>query len=63
MPKKRNEETQAQQAERFKQAVQELVDAGELNSTEADAAFDKAMSGVAKLRQAWVDGPEDLENR
>lgn len=41
MPKKKNQETQAEQSERFKKAVRDLVDAGELNPTEADEALDK----------------------
>ena len=61
MPRKKSEEAQAEQAERIKKAVQELVDAGELNPTEADAAFDSAMSGVARLRQNWMQGEEDQE--
>ena len=36
MPKKKNQETQAEQSERFKKAVRDLIDAGELNPTEAD---------------------------
>ncbi len=40
MPKKKNQETQAEQSERFKKAVRELIDAGELNPIEADAAVD-----------------------
>ena len=40
MPKKKNEESQADQSERFKKAVQELVDAGELSPTDADSAMD-----------------------
>lgn len=39
MPKKGREETQKEQSERFKKAVQEMVDAGELNPTEADEAL------------------------
>ncbi|GAA0861911.1 hypothetical protein GCM10009115_06440 [Sphingopyxis soli] len=40
MPKKKNQETQAEQSERFKKAVRELIDAGELSPTEADKALD-----------------------
>lgn len=61
MPRKKSEETQAEQAKRFKKAVQELVDSGELNPTEADAAFDSAMSGVARLHRDWMEGEEDQE--
>jgi polyhydroxyalkanoate synthesis regulator phasin len=46
VPKKKNQETQAEQSERFKQTVRDLVDAGELNPTEADKAFDKLMGQV-----------------
>mgnify|MGYP001432947968 CR=1 FL=1 len=56
MPQKKHKETVEEQAERFRQAVQAMVDAGELSPTEADANFDRAMSGVARLRQAWFDG-------
>jgi polyhydroxyalkanoate synthesis regulator phasin len=44
MPKKKNQESQAEQSERFKKAVRDLVDAGELNSIEAD----KALDGIVK---------------
>ena len=40
MPKKLKRETQAEQSKRFKKDAQELIDAGELNPTEADAALD-----------------------
>lgn len=46
MPKKKNPESQEQQSERFKKDVRDLVDAGELNPTEADAAFEKLMRHV-----------------
>ena len=45
MPKKQNQETQKEQSERFKKAVQDMIDAGELNPTEADEAMDKIVSG------------------
>ena len=41
MPKKKNQETQAEQSERFKKDAQELIDAGELNPTEADRALER----------------------
>jgi len=41
VPKKKNQETQAEQSERFKKAVRDLIDAGELNPTEADEALDR----------------------
>lgn len=40
MPRKKVQETQAEQSERFRKAVRELIDAGELNPTDADAAVD-----------------------
>lgn len=40
MPKKQRTETAEEQATRFREEVQKLVDAGELNPTEADAALD-----------------------
>jgi polyhydroxyalkanoate synthesis regulator phasin len=39
MPKKKMTETQAEQSERFRKALREAIDAGELNPTEADEAF------------------------
>lgn len=36
MPKKKNEESQAEQSERFKKAVRAMVDAGELSPTDAE---------------------------
>lgn len=41
MPKKKNQETQAEQSERFKKAVRDLIDAGELDPTDADSSLDK----------------------
>jgi polyhydroxyalkanoate synthesis regulator phasin len=43
MPKKANPESPEDQAKRFREKVQELVDAGELNPTDADAALDKLL--------------------
>ena len=41
MPTKKNPETQAEQSKRFKKDAQKLIDAGELNPTEAEEAVDK----------------------
>lgn len=49
MPKKKNQETQAEQSERFRKAVRDLVDAGELNPTEADEAFEKVLISQVKF--------------
>ena len=59
MPKKKSSETQEQQAERFKEAVRRMIDAGELDPTEADEAFERAMAGVVKQRKDWFDGEEE----
>jgi polyhydroxyalkanoate synthesis regulator phasin len=40
MPKKKRQETQEEQSERFRKTVRGLVDAGDLNPTEAAAALD-----------------------
>jgi polyhydroxyalkanoate synthesis regulator phasin len=50
MPKKQKQESQAEQSERFRKAVQELVDAGELSSTEADNALDRMLRDHAHHR-------------
>jgi polyhydroxyalkanoate synthesis regulator phasin len=41
MPKKKRQESQAEQSARFKRDAQKLIDAGELNPTEAEAAVDR----------------------
>ena len=41
MPKKKNTESQAEQSERFRAEVARLIEAGELNPTEAEASLDK----------------------
>lgn len=46
MPKKKLVETQAEQSERFRKTVRDLVAAGELNPTEADKAFAKLMANL-----------------
>lgn len=43
MPKKLNPETPEEQSKRFKREAQKLIDAGELNLTEAEAAVDKLL--------------------
>jgi thiamine biosynthesis lipoprotein ApbE len=55
MPKKKRKETPEEQAARFRAAVQKLVEAGELDPAEADAAFERAMKGVAKLHRHWIE--------
>jgi polyhydroxyalkanoate synthesis regulator phasin len=51
MPKKKNQDSQEQQSERFKKAVRDLVAAGELNPIEADKAFVNLMDKV-KVKKA-----------
>lgn len=46
MPKKKPGMSPEEQSRAFKQKVRELIDAGELSPTEADAAFERAMRGV-----------------
>lgn len=46
MAKKKDELTPREQAERFRKAVQDLVDAGELSPTEADEKFERAMDKI-----------------
>lgn len=51
MPKKKTPETPEQQSERFKKAVQELIDAGELDPTEAEENFEQVMHNITKQTQ------------
>lgn len=51
MPKKKVEESQAEQSKRFRKAVRDLVAAGELNPTEADKRFDELVRSGAKKSQ------------
>jgi hypothetical protein len=41
MPKKKNQESQAEQSARFKKHARKLINAGELNPTDAAAALDR----------------------
>ena len=47
MPKKKDELSQEEQSRRFRKAVQDMVDAGELSPTEADERFEEAMRRIA----------------
>ncbi len=58
MPKKKNEISQAEQSKRFRDAVQELVDAGELSPTEADEKFERVMTRIASS-QSKSPPPDD----
>jgi polyhydroxyalkanoate synthesis regulator phasin len=46
MPKKKNQESQKEQSERFKKTVADLVAAGELSPTDADKALESLMTKV-----------------
>ena len=47
MPKKKAELSQAEQSERFREAVRIAIDAGELNPTEADERFERTLAKAA----------------
>ena len=55
MPKKKKQESQEDQSERFKKAVRDLIDAGELNPTEADEKFDRLMGNVRRAPNSKAD--------
>jgi hypothetical protein len=44
--------SQKDQSERFRAAVRELIEAGELDPTEADAAFERMMDRVKVEKSA-----------
>jgi hypothetical protein len=48
MPKKKRQESQAEQSARFKRDAQKLIDAGELNPTEAEEAVERLVRRSAK---------------
>ena len=52
MPKKKTQETQAEQSARFHAEVERLIDAGELNPTEAEDALDRLLSESARRRES-----------
>lgn len=47
MTKKPRKESQKEQSARFEKAVQDMIDAGELNPTEADEAFENVIKHVS----------------
>jgi hypothetical protein len=55
MPKKKRQETQAEQSARFKRDAQKLIDAGELNPTEAAAALERLVASQKKGDSAKAD--------
>jgi hypothetical protein len=50
MPKKTKEQSQEAQSEIFKREAQKLINAGELNPTDADKAFEKLIPSTRILR-------------
>jgi len=60
MPKKLKPETQAEQSKRFRKDAQRLIDAGELNPTDADTALDALVRRSAKGRDSpAIQGERD----
>ena len=51
MPKKKNPESQEEQSERFRKAVTDLVDAGELNPEDADKVLDTMTLNMRRTAQ------------
>jgi polyhydroxyalkanoate synthesis regulator phasin len=47
MPKNKTKESPEKQFKRFKKTVQDMVVTGELNPTEADERFERAMKQIA----------------
>jgi len=46
MTKKPKKESQKEQSERFVRAVQDMINAGELNPTEADEAMERVLQKI-----------------
>ena len=51
MPQKKQQETPEEQSERFQKEAQRLIDAGELNPTETEAAVDRIVSQTAQSKR------------
>lgn len=51
MPKKKTQDTQAEQSARFHAEVERLIAAGELNPTEADSVLDALIRKQGKAEQ------------
>lgn len=45
MPRKKHNETPEEQSARFRAEAEKLIEAGELNPTEGEAALDRLVSG------------------
>lgn len=50
MTKQKKKESQKEQSARFEKAVQDMIDAGELNPTEADEKFERAILSIARSK-------------
>jgi len=55
MTKKPKKESQKEQSARFEKAVQDMIDAGELNPTEAEERFEQAMAIISPPRTNGED--------
>ncbi|MFC3440599.1 hypothetical protein ACFOKF_05195 [Sphingobium rhizovicinum] len=51
MPKKQNAENQAEQSERFVREAQKLIDAGELDPTEADEKIERILTKAPAAKE------------
>ena len=51
MPKKQPGMTPEEQSQSFRDTVQRMIDAGELNPTEADKAFERLAHSLARQGQ------------
>lgn len=50
MAKQRDNESEKDQLQRFQEKVQELIDAGELSTEDADQRFERAMLDIAQQK-------------
>ena len=57
MPKKKTAESEAEQSERFRRDAQALIDAGELNPTDAEAGMDGLVKRMGRKDQAITGTP------
>jgi hypothetical protein len=55
MPKKKSLERPEDQVKRFEAEVQRLIDAGELDPTEADERFERAVSAARRTKNSPKD--------
>lgn len=55
MPKKTTPESPAEQSARFEREAQKLIDAGELNPTDADEAMERILRKSGRSASAGAD--------